>query len=100
MEAASADIVRARIHADKYVHLSGRARSLTLRRCSFGRQPDVSPVFASRRERREELASPREAALFPWIFYARNPSFPLVPRCQCTMDRTLVIGRQIQNGIR
>lgn len=100
MEAASADIVRARIRTDKrYAHLSGRARSLTLRRCSSGRQPDVSPVSASRHERREELASPHEAAPFPWIFYARNPLFPL-PRRQCTMGRTLVIGQQIQNGIR
>lgn len=53
-----------------------------------------------RRERREEVASPHGLVPFPWIFYACNPLFPLVPWRQCTMGRTLVIGQQIQNGIR
>lgn len=78
------------------IRVSVRPR-LTLR-CSSGRQPDVSPVSASR-ERREEFTSPRGPAPFPWIFYARNPLFPL-PRRQGTMDRTSVIGQQIRNGIR
>jgi len=70
MGAASADIVRARTRTDKwYAHLSGRTRSLTLRRCSSGRQPDVSSVSASssasvERNPHSLIGLP----LFLWIF--------------------------------
>lgn len=83
---------------------SVRPRPTTLRRCSSGLQPDVSPVsgraFVGTSFEKSSRPLSEPAPFFADILCPRNPLFLLLPQRRRTMAWTLVIGQQIRSGIR